>query len=154
MAEEPEADSETEEETPKKRSKKPLIIGLVLALLGGGGGFFAVQSGLILGSPAEGHAEAEEPKEEESQALDVAFVPIDPLTISLGRDSKSRHLMFRGQLEVTTEYQEEVTAILPRVVDVLNGYLRAVDLRDLETPSALFKLRAQMLRLGFEFIVR
>ncbi len=31
-------------------------------------------------------------------------------------------------------------------MDILNGYLRAVDVRDLEDPSALIRLRAQMLR--------
>ena len=36
--------------------------------------------------------------------------------------------------------------LLPRILDVLNGYLRAVETADLENPSALVKLRAQMLR--------
>ena len=35
---------------------------------------------------------------------------------------------------------------MPRVLDVLNTYLRAVDVRDLEQPSAIPRLRAQMLR--------
>ena len=34
----------------------------------------------------------------------------------------------------------------PRVMDVLNSYLRAVEVSDLEDPSALISLRAQMLR--------
>ena len=32
------------------------------------------------------------------------------------------------------------------ILDVLNGYLRAVEMRELEDPSALVRLRAQMLR--------
>ena len=35
---------------------------------------------------------------------------------------------------------------MPRVLDTLNTYLRAVDVADLENPAALAKLRAQMLR--------
>ncbi len=35
---------------------------------------------------------------------------------------------------------------MPRVLDVLNTYLRAVEVRDLEEPSSLARLRAQMLR--------
>ena len=35
---------------------------------------------------------------------------------------------------------------MPRVLDVLNSYLRAVEVSDLEDPSALVRLRAQMLR--------
>jgi flagellar FliL protein len=36
--------------------------------------------------------------------------------------------------------------LMPRILDVLNTYLRAVDVRDLEQPAAIARLRAQMLR--------
>ncbi len=35
---------------------------------------------------------------------------------------------------------------MPRVVDVLNGYLRALEIQDIESAAALTRLRAQMLR--------
>jgi flagellar FliL protein len=35
---------------------------------------------------------------------------------------------------------------MPRVLDVLNSYLRAVEVAELEDPAALVTLRAQMLR--------
>ncbi len=130
---------------PKKSSKLPMILGLVLALLGGGGGFMAVKMGLIGGShPAEeAHATDEHPVE---SLPPVAFVPLDPLIISLPGADSSTHLRFTAQLEVQPEYAAEVEAIKPRVVDVLNGYLRAVQTRDLEDPTALVRLRSQMLR--------
>ena len=136
---------EGEEEAPKKKSKKGLLIGVVLALLLGGGGFFAVYSGLILG-PATETAEADVPAEEVVDLPPVAFVEIDPLVISLGNGVSSRHLRFRASLEVEPQYQEDVTKLVPRVLDVLNSYLRAVEMRDIEDPSALLMLRAQMLR--------
>lgn len=137
---------EGEEEEPKKKSKKPLLIGLVLALLLGGGGFFAVYSGMILGSD-DSHAPDEMAADSEVEPLaPVAFIPIDPLIISLGTDSSTRHLRFRAELEVEPSYEEEVTSLLPRVLDVLNSYLRAVEMSDIENPSALINLRAQMLR--------
>ena len=40
----------------------------------------------------------------------------------------------------------DVEAIKPRIIDVLNGYLRAVRVSDLEDPTVLIKLRSQMLR--------
>ena len=43
-------------------------------------------------------------------------------------------------------YEDEVTKLTPRVLDVLNSYLRAVDIAVLSDPPALIKLRAQMLR--------
>jgi len=137
---------ETEEEAaPKKKSKVPMILGLVLALGLGGGGFFAVYSGMILGnSTAHGDTVAE--TEAPEPLPEVAFVPVDPLTINLGSSSENRYLRFRAELEVEPKAQADVTAMLPRVLDVLNGYLRAVAISDLEQPTALIKLRAQMLR--------
>jgi len=121
------------------RSKKPLLIGLILALALGGGGFYVAFSGL-LGGGGVPRAPALTP------APDVAFVPITPLTISLGPDSGSRHLRFSGELEVPTNLRAEVEKLMPRVADVLNGYLRAVETRQFDDPTALIRLRAQMLR--------
>ncbi|WP_428546074.1 flagellar basal body-associated FliL family protein [Profundibacter sp.] len=136
-------EEEVEDEGPKKKSKMPLIIGLVLALAGGGGGFYAVQSGMLFGSheevAADSHAEVE-------PMPDVVFVPVDPLIINLGGRSRNQFLRFRASLEVDGAYEAEVAALLPRVLDILNGYLRAVDVKELEDPSALIRLRAQMLR--------
>ena len=73
------------------------------------------------------------------------FVPVDPMVISLG-SSAARHLRFQAQLEVGAPHEAEVTKLMPRVVDVLNSYLRALEPEDLEASSALIRLRAQMLR--------
>lgn len=136
---------ETEGEAPKKSSKLPLIIGLVLAIVGGGGGFFAVYSGMLLGG--ESHAEELAHEEEPAPDMpDVSFLPVDPMVISLGTHSDNRHLRFKAQLEVPSKYQSDVQTLMPRVVDVLNGYLRAMETADLEDPAMLTKLRAQMLR--------
>ncbi|SOC06849.1 flagellar basal body-associated FliL family protein [Rhodobacter maris] len=134
------------DEAPKKKSKLPLIIGLVLMLLFGGGAFYALYSGLILApAPAEGEAAAHEAPPEGPPMPQVAFVPLDPMVMSLAAGN-ARHLRFAAQLEVPTAYQQEVEMLKPRVMDVLNGFLRAVELRELEDPSALMRLRAQMLR--------
>lgn len=133
------------EEPPKKKSKLPLLIGLILMLALGGGGFYAVYSGLILAP----HAPEVQAHGDGHEALgplgDVAFVALDPMVISLG-NSGARHLRFSAQLEVPPAYQPDVELLRPRVMDVLNGYLRAVDIALLEDPSALMRLRAQMLR--------
>lgn len=127
---------------PKKKSKLPVILGLVLFLGLGGGGFYAVYSGLILAPKSEGATTeaAGEP------APEIAFVPIPPVTISLGKVSDNHHLRFTAQLEVNKPKVEEVTALVPRILDVLNGYLRAVEIAELEDPDALVRLRSQMLR--------
>jgi flagellar FliL protein len=71
---------------------------------------------------------------------------MDPIMISLAPGSSAKLLRFIGSLEVDPANVEEVTILMPRVLDALNTYLRAVDVRDLEQPSAIPRLRAQMLR--------
>lgn len=132
------------EEAPKKRSKLPLILGLVAALLLGGGGFYATFSGLILSSgEAHGAAEGEG---EESPLPDIAFVALDPMVVSLGDEGSARYLKFSAQVEVAKTFEVEVTLLKPRLLDVLNEYLRAVEVAEIEDPTALVRLRAQILR--------
>lgn len=133
--------AEATEEKPGKTSRLSLLVGVFLMLALGGGGFYAVYAGLILG-----HKE-ETAEEEQAEALpDIAFVPISPLVVSLGSSGGGRYLHFTSQLEVNKSAEEEVALLLPRILDVLNGYLRAVEIKELEDPTALMRLRAQMLR--------
>ena len=137
-------------EPPAKSLKKPLIIGLVLALLGAGAGYFAVTLGLLpfgqAAAPegeehaADDHAAAPEP------VPDVAFVALEPVVISLARPKGVQHLRFRAQLEVEEAYRADVETLLPRVMDVMNSYLRALDPSDFADTAALTRLRAQLLR--------
>lgn len=137
-------DAPPAEAAPKKRSLLPLILGAVLAVAGGAGGFLAVQMGL-LGGPAEEEAAPAEPDAALPALAPMAFVPLPPLIVNLpgGGD---RFLRFAGQLEVAPEHLDEVTTLVPRVVDVLNGYLRAVEPAEVADPAALLRLRSQMLR--------
>lgn len=132
----------TLEAAPKKRSKKPLMIGLVLALALGGGGFYATFSGLILGKGSEKVAEETAP----GPLRGVAFVPLETMVISLGPDSGSKHLRFTAQLEVVDSAAADVATLAPRILDVINTYLRAIDTASIEDPHAMARLRAQMLR--------
>lgn len=130
------------EETPVKRSKMPLLIGLLLAFLLGGGGFYATWSGMILGDAD--HAEAEHAAP--GPLSGIAFVPLQTMVVSLGPDSTSQYLRFTAQLEVVDSSAGDVTLLAPRILDVLNSYLRAIDTASIEDPQAMARLRAQMLR--------
>lgn len=127
------------EPPPGKGSKMGLIIGMVLALVGGGASF-AVTSGLVdLGG--SGGKEKEMPL-----SSDHAFIPIEPITIQIGSGGEQRFLRFRAELEVNASRKDIVAGALPRVVDVMNTYLRSLDMSDIEDPSSLLTLRAQMRR--------
>ncbi|MGB5865959.1 MAG: flagellar basal body-associated FliL family protein [Sulfitobacter sp.] len=133
------------DEDPVNKSKLPLILGLVLALAGGGGGFYATWSGMILGAQTA-YAETPEKDEMKDAFSNISFIEVDPLVISVNAQPAQKLLRFRAQLEVPKSHAEDVTKLLPRVVDVLNSYLRALELADLEDQAGLMRLRAQMLR--------
>ncbi len=118
------------------------MIGLLLFALCGGGGFYAIHAGLLskavaafAGAPASA-----------AKLPDITFVPVHTLVVSVGEGATARHLKFTSSLEVSPAARAEVSALLPRILDVMNGYLRAVDPASLEDPSALVRLRAQLLR--------
>lgn len=130
---------------PKSKSKLPMLIGGLLAILLGGAGFYAVYSGLVLG-----HGEAAQTTAHETVVPadfpPVAFVTIQPIMVSVSRTDPERFLRFEGNLEVDPAHAAEVELLMPRIMDVMNSYLRAVELQDLRDPAALLRLRAQMLR--------
>ena len=142
---------ETEQPKKKKGLLIPLQLGVILAAVGGGGGFWAVTQGpLSGGSDEETHEDvADEHGDEEhgeGVVADVAFVQLETLVVSLGSENSGRNLIFTAALEVTPSHLEEVTRLSPRVLDVLNSYLRVVSVSELSDPTSLARLRAQMLR--------
>ena len=152
-----EADGEAE--APARTGRmKPLLIGLALMAMGAGGGYAAVTMGLIPGfggggdGAPEAMAEAESPGPAEAHgdprqaAATVAFVPVEPMVVTLGSGMERTHLRFASQLEVPAGRATEVAALMPRVVDVLGGYLRALDPAAVAERDAGARLRSQMLR--------
>ncbi len=134
---------------PKPKGRKPLILGAVLAVVLGGAGFYATWSGLILGGGGEVAEEGHDGGHGAGAANplpDIAYVPIDPLVISLGPAATAEHLKVSAQLEVGAGHAAEVAKLMPRILDVLNGYLRAIDVAEIENPAGLVRIRAQLLR--------
>lgn len=147
-------DAVAEPEEGAKGGKRGVILWVILAVFGAGVGFAAVHFGLVPVGAAPAPAAETGKKAEQAKAVEAlpespapgAFVPIEPITVSLIGDRRIRQLRFRAQLEVEPGEVEEVTRIMPRIIDVLNGYLRALEPADLSEPAILVRLRAQMLR--------
>jgi flagellar FliL protein len=135
------------EAAPKKSGKMPLILGVVGALVAGGGGFYATYALLPAGA-AEDKAMPHDAEAGHGAGalLALAFVPVPPLIVSLGPGSSSRHLRLTAQIEAEPAYVAEVTHLMPRIQDVLNSYLRAVEVAEFEDPAALARVRAHLLR--------
>ncbi|MGR3678953.1 MAG: flagellar basal body-associated FliL family protein, partial [Paracoccaceae bacterium] len=53
---------------------------------------------------------------------------------------------FKAQVEVPVEAVSDVEKLKPRITDVLNSYLRAIEASNLDDALALTRLRSQMLR--------
>ena len=139
--------AETDEAEPeaKKGGKLGIVLGLGAAIIGGVGGFFLANAGM-LPLPERHEMFAEKPREEPRDLPATNFVPLTPLIVTLGAGQDMRQLQMTAQLEVDPDAVEAVTMLTPRVVDVLNTYLRAVDPALVEDPAAMLRMRAQMLR--------
>ncbi|MEM8824130.1 MAG: flagellar basal body-associated FliL family protein [Pseudomonadota bacterium] len=137
--------ADAEENTDVETKKGPglklwlAVIGLAVAL--GGGGFYATYSGLLLPS-----ATPEEADQVMANIDPVRFVELDPLQISVGGDGSVQKLRFRAYLQVGASGPDPVEAVEPRILDIFATYLRALPTAVLEDPTALMRIRSQLLR--------
>jgi len=155
------AQGETAAPVAPRRGSRALLLAVPLALLLGGGSFYAVYSGLLVlpvalrggdgpdqdGAPtAEIADDALAPAASGAEMALPSFVPLDTLVIALGPGAGGRHLKVTVQIETDPALRDTVAALRPRFADVLNTFLRAVDVSDIASPHAMIRLRAQMLR--------
>ena len=138
-------ESPIDDAAPTKKSKLPIILGGILLLIGSGAGFTAVKLGLIAEDTPDSSESHNMPTKTEMEAKEVAFLPLDPIIVTISDGQDTRLVRFTTQLDVNPQYLSEIEIIKPRIVDILNGYLRAVEIEDLEAVGALTKLRSQML---------
>ncbi|MEO9457580.1 MAG: flagellar basal body-associated FliL family protein [Lentilitoribacter sp.] len=136
-------DTPRTEDLPKP-SKKPILLAIILGILGAIGGFFASYSGKILTTASA--FQTNSLPAEMNPSPEVSFIEIPAILVSLGSNSTNKHLSFKSQLEVPLRYHADVEHLLPRVIDVINSYLRALETEDFDSPTILVRLRSQLLR--------
>lgn len=151
-AEKPEGESAEAAPAPKglKKflSKKMLmiIVPVLLLLIGGGGAgaYFFLMKG---GEHAEGaeHAQAEEAP---LTPPEVAFSEIEKLTVNIqGADNVPAYLQLSVSLELENEEQKTaMEALLPRVKDQFQSYLRELRLEDLKGSAGVLRIKEELLR--------
>ncbi len=137
-----------QDELEKKPSPvKSILFSVLLALVMG-----VVAAGSVyLFAPTQVASDASASNEKSSHKSshnkrDVTYVNLEPLVVTLGPDAQSSYLKISVTLETTSSHEKTLIEMMPRFRDVLISYLRAVDENDLIQPSAMIRLRAQMLR--------
>jgi len=156
-----------------KSSKLKLILFILVPVLligGGAAAYFtgALDSLLGVEAPAEGqHGEGEEGDDGHGEAKDDghakkddghgggdgdgaaegAFVGIPPMLVNLNTDDGTpRFLRLTVQLELeSASDRDAVTAILPRVIDQFQTYLRELRVRDLRGSAGIYRLQVELL---------
>ncbi len=147
-----------------------MIFGAISAILAGGVAFavaymapskqtacepVAMQEGYDEGEKSLADEEKQAKAPEESKEIkdhiyyaeeDVAFVNLEPMVVTLGPRAKSKYLKISIAFETSSEHEEKLKELAPKLRDVLNTYLRAVEESDLADPKSMNRLRAQMLR--------
>jgi flagellar FliL protein len=132
-----------EKKATGKRGRGLLLAIPALAIGLAAGGFYATWSGLIDPRPAQ------QTPDEEAYTLSSErpeFVELDPLQVSVGGEGSIQQLRFRAYLQIGEEGSEAVEALRPRILDIFATYLRALPVETLQDPTALIRIRAQLLR--------
>jgi len=139
------ADAGDSAEAPKKKKSKKLLFILlpVLVLLGGAGGAYVM--GVFGGheDPAVAKKKAEEKARKE-----IVYYPVPEILVNLsGTGGKTHYLKIKVSLELANKTEiPKVEAVLPRIIDNFQVYLRELRVEDLRGSAGLYRLREELLQ--------
>src|SRR3954454_13681637 len=142
---EEEVDGEGASEQPKSKFKlklppmKFLIIGAAALMLIGGG----------VGAYFFFFAKPHEPKAEASHVKPAVFVDLPEILVNLSNPSAERtqYLRIKVVLELPEQKMiEQITPIMPRVMDAFQTYLRELRPSDLDGSAGLYRLKEELTR--------
>jgi len=134
---------------PKKGlSGKKLVLFIalpvvVLALVAGGGFAFGLFDAILGGEEAHGEKE----NLEEGMPKSAAFFDVPEMLVNLNAEGRKTHflkLTVAFELE-RTEDIDRIQAVLPRIVDNFQVYLRELRVEDLRGAAGLHRLREELL---------
>jgi flagellar FliL protein len=134
-------DQPTSERSSTKVSKtltRSKILGILGAIVFGTAGFYITYANIFNIEIDQSIQNASLPE--------FNFIALDPLIISLQPNSNAKLLKFTAQIEVTANSTDIVEHMRPRIIDMMNQYLRAVQPDTLTEPAIMLSLREQLLR--------
>jgi flagellar FliL protein len=133
------------------RAGRIILIVVVLLLIGGiaGAGFFFLQPlKRLLGFPTDDTAAAAPPPKKVVKPEDVAFCDLPDIMITMagGTDHRGHIVKMAISLELDDKTdQPRVNAYVPRVVDVLQVYVRQLSVEDVRDTESLKRVRDALL---------
>lgn len=151
-AEKPEGEAASEE--PKQGfvkkllgNKKLLIVvaaGLLLVLGGGGAGLYFF---VFSGAPKDAKLAANETPVPVTPP-EVAFYDVPDIIVNIqSADGSPAYLKLSTSLELNTADEKAgMTALMPRIVDQFQGYLRELRIDDLKGSAGVLRLKEELLR--------
>ncbi|MDP4795475.1 MAG: flagellar basal body-associated FliL family protein [Rhodospirillales bacterium] len=134
---------------PASGGKKKLliIIAIVLLLVLGGlaGAYFTGLLDPVIKMIVGDHSESAEPVEGEHGVS--VFYELPALTVNLNTAGrKARFIKIQVSLELTNELDKpKVEAVITRVMDNFNVYLRELRVEDLDGSAGMYRLREELL---------
>lgn len=135
---------------PAKRKRlagKTLVLGIILPLLVMGGAAGAYLTGAVDGLVGGETVEATQEAKAEEAKKSYVYYELPEILVNLNTvDRKVHYLKISVSLEL--EKQEEIgkiQAVLPRIIDNFQVYLRELRIEDLRGSAGLYRLREELL---------
>ncbi len=144
----PKEGTEGEQQEPKKKklSGKKLVLFValpVLLLLGGAGATFMLG---VFGGGEEEHAPVEEVKAPKPPPV---FFDLPDMLVNLNSAGAKRAHFLKLNISLEIESAEDagkLKAVLPRIVDSFQVYLRDLRMEDLQGSEGVYRVREELLR--------
>ena len=145
-------DSAAKPAKKKKLAGKTLVLGIILPLLllvGGGAG--AYLTGALDSIMGGGHGKAESKADTEAKAEEAkknyVYYELPEILVNLNTaDRKVHYLKISVSLELESKEDiSKVQAVLPRIIDNFQVYLRELRIEDLRGSAGLYRLREELL---------
>ncbi len=143
-----EGEESSESSRPKSRlpgKKIVLFAGVpVFVLILGAGLYLSGVVEMVTGEPVE---EGEQ-KEETKDPTDIVFYDLPDMLVNLSSTNRKTHYL-RISVSLELEDSDDISileAVLPRVVDNFQVYLRELRVEDLRGSAGLYRLREELLK--------
>jgi len=138
---------------PPKRGKKKLIFLVVLPLLlivgAAAGAYFTGLADPIVAMLGGGkHGEEAAPEKAKGVAAPPVFYELPEMLVNLnpGAGRRASHMKIKVRLELASAADTpKIEAMLPRIVDSFQVYLRELRVEDLQGAAGMYRLREELM---------